>query len=588
MSAPVDADLLRADSWTISNRLRCKEACPGKSWSEGNIVTTPEDKLVNILRIRHDGGEKAAIIDISRSGKRVKFDRENGLIDFPGGGAKFTIRYDPVTKRYWSLVNKQSNPKAYRNILVLTSSKALRNWKVESIILRHQDSKNVAWQYIDWLIEGEDIIAVSRTAFNGAHNAHNANYFTFHRIRNFRELTLEDLSEISSKEQLIPIASGLQKELEKDLASFGVQANWPFAVKTMGEKARVYINRGAEFSQIPEFLQGLQYTLHHRNRIINFSCHVKSSGRIYLYLFGDKTPKSIGQHRDWKKCGTIRGPSFRGKNRWTIYQANVHAGEILTLSRDDKMGITVIAKEITEDKIRPLPKMPTIANAQKYIAGKSVEDRPIEYLVFGDGNDVVFIMATIHGHEQMGIALAQRLAIYLQEHPYLLEGHKVILMPIANPDGVVHYSKNNANNVNLNRNFEAANRRNGKMNGPHALSEPEARVIKQIIQKYSPNRIVSIHQFSGWTIDGKRPPGMIDHDGPAEGIARHMTKYCKLPAKRWGTEPGSLGAYAGETLGIPIITLELPKYDVELSPEQLWEKYGNALIAAVVYPEKAK
>ena len=39
-------------------------------------------------------------------------------------------------------------------------------------------------------IDGDDIIAVSRTAyddgFGGAHRAHDANYMTFHRIRNFR------------------------------------------------------------------------------------------------------------------------------------------------------------------------------------------------------------------------------------------------------------------------------------------------------------------------------------------------------------------------------------------------------------------
>ncbi|MHC4229837.1 MAG: exo-alpha-sialidase, partial [Planctomycetota bacterium] len=105
---------------------------------------------------------------------------------------KFTIRYDPVTKRYWSLVSKQKNPTAYRNNLVLVSSHDLRSWQVESVILRHHDSERHAFQYIDWLFEDKDIIAISRTAYNdgvgGAHNAHDANYITFHRIHNFREL----------------------------------------------------------------------------------------------------------------------------------------------------------------------------------------------------------------------------------------------------------------------------------------------------------------------------------------------------------------------------------------------------------------
>ncbi|MHC4637106.1 MAG: hypothetical protein ACYTBV_06315, partial [Planctomycetota bacterium] len=82
--------------------------------------------------------------------------------------------------------------------------------------------------------------------------------------------------------------------------------------------------------------------------------------------------------------------------------------------------------------------------------------------------------------------------------------------------------------------------------------------------------------------------GMIDHDGPGEALAKHMAQYCKLSAQKWGTSPGSLGSYAGVDLGIPIITLELPKYDVELSSEHLWKKYGTALISAVVYPKNVK
>jgi formylglycine-generating enzyme required for sulfatase activity len=192
MSAPVDADLLKADSWTMSNRLEFDQAWPGTVWLEGNVVVTPQNKLVNILRVECKEAELAAIVHISEDGRSVRFDPEKDFIDFFGGSNKFTIRYDPVTRRYWSLVNKQFNPKAYRNNLVLVSSSDLRIWKIESVVLRHHDSEKHAFQYIDWLFENEDIIAVSRTAYDdglgGAHNAHDANYITFHRLRNFREL----------------------------------------------------------------------------------------------------------------------------------------------------------------------------------------------------------------------------------------------------------------------------------------------------------------------------------------------------------------------------------------------------------------
>ena len=186
MSAPVDADLLEADNWISSNRLRFDPSWPGDGWLEGNMVITPDAKLVNILRIGRRGSEKAAVVPVSEDGTTLEFDPQRDLIDFPGGANKFTIRHDENTRRYWSLVDKEQNPPAYRNVLTLTSSADLKHWRVESVILRHVDSRQHAWQYVDWLFEGEDIIAVSRTAWDGSHNAHDANYFTFHRIAEFR------------------------------------------------------------------------------------------------------------------------------------------------------------------------------------------------------------------------------------------------------------------------------------------------------------------------------------------------------------------------------------------------------------------
>jgi len=192
MSAPADVDLLKAENWTMSNRLDFDQEWPGRGWLEGNVVVTPDNNLVNILRVEYQEEEKAAIVQVSEDGKSVRFDPQKDFIDFFGGTNKFTIRYDPETKRYWSLVSKQKNPDAYRNALTLVSSADLRSWKVESVILQHPDSVKHAFQYIDWLFEDRDIIAVSRTAYDdglgGAYRAHDANYLTFHRIHNFREL----------------------------------------------------------------------------------------------------------------------------------------------------------------------------------------------------------------------------------------------------------------------------------------------------------------------------------------------------------------------------------------------------------------
>jgi len=206
MSAPAEADLLRAGNWTCSNRLgRNPEWLDGKfgGWLEGNAVVTPSGRMVDMLRVDYRAGpEKAALIEISDDGKTAGFDPNSGFVDFPGGCKKFTIRFDPVSRKYWSLANhvperhRGTNPERTRNTLALTCSDDLRQWTVRSVVLYYPDTLTHGFQYADWLFDGEDLIAVVRTAYDdglgGAHNQHDANYLTFHRVSGFRELTGAD------------------------------------------------------------------------------------------------------------------------------------------------------------------------------------------------------------------------------------------------------------------------------------------------------------------------------------------------------------------------------------------------------------
>jgi protein MpaA len=64
-----------------------------------------------------------------------------------------------------------------------------------------------------------------------------------------------------------------------------------------------------------------------------------------------------------------------------------------------------------------------------------------------------------------------------------------------------------------------------------------------------------------------------------------MGEHCDLPVKKLGARPGSLGSYAGVTLGIPIITFEMLLNDSQLDTQTLWKRYGKALVAAIVYPD---
>lgn len=233
ISAKEDSDLLDVSSWTMSNKIRLDPAwlpegeyeTPSRiGWMEGNVAVSPDGKLFNILRCQippkvWDGHEssdkdtefnlervkecvvvKAAVISISDDSAKQTFDQKKGLIDFPGGGCgKFTIRRDPVTGHYLSMVNcniDRDKPSS-RNVLSLAVSKDLFNWSLVKKLL--EDESGLDWgrsceltgfQYADWQFDGDDIIYLVRTAYRGAHNYHDSNRITFHILKNFRDVTL--------------------------------------------------------------------------------------------------------------------------------------------------------------------------------------------------------------------------------------------------------------------------------------------------------------------------------------------------------------------------------------------------------------
>lgn len=226
LSAPAEADLLDAAAWRHSNALPFDPACvPGDrtGWLEGNVVIAPGGQLVDFMRLQANAAdgvpfelpgaaagipryEVAAMLKVSADGRAIDFDPDSGLIHFPGSQSKFTIRRDPRDGRYWALVQKITAPShelglylpsVQRNVLVLTTSTDLRHWEERYTVLRWREGERISgrakvgFQYVDWQFDGDDIVAVSRTAWNAA-NYHNANYLTFHRIRNFRTVSPAD------------------------------------------------------------------------------------------------------------------------------------------------------------------------------------------------------------------------------------------------------------------------------------------------------------------------------------------------------------------------------------------------------------
>lgn len=212
MSAPVDADLLNASSWTATNELtfsvpdRWKENHEFKQWLEGNVVIDRNGKVVNVLRVDElkEGGF-AAITHVSGI-NGLNFNPENDLIRLPGGGKKFCIRFDTVSNKYWTISNAEFDEdrakthsgkyktgvhaSLLRNRVVLMYSNDLKTWNVKDTLISTDNPFFYGFQYIDWQFDRNDIIAVTRTAFEEERGLpmrqHDANFLTFYRFANFR------------------------------------------------------------------------------------------------------------------------------------------------------------------------------------------------------------------------------------------------------------------------------------------------------------------------------------------------------------------------------------------------------------------
>ncbi|MGC9359509.1 MAG: sialidase family protein [Anaerolineae bacterium] len=204
ISADAHADLLDAASWRMSNKLAFDlEWLPTEwgrlerpGWLEGNVVADRDGQLWDVLRFNSAPRvDITAMVRVDQQGRQLSFDPERGFIRFPGGMTKFVIRYDPLSDRYVTLSNPNSQPDwpSQRNRLALCVSEDLRDWRVARYLLEDESGLSgedslrlTGFQYVDWIFEGEDILAVVRTAYAGAHNFHDSNRIWFLRVPEWR------------------------------------------------------------------------------------------------------------------------------------------------------------------------------------------------------------------------------------------------------------------------------------------------------------------------------------------------------------------------------------------------------------------
>ncbi|MBQ9976182.1 MAG: hypothetical protein IJP16_06690 [Clostridia bacterium] len=197
MSCDLNDDLLCPESWSFTPPRKFDPSfapevsqLPSCTMTiEGTLVIDPENRLLNVMRF---GGDRCVLAYEVNTEDREAMLEYSHCIPFPANRSKFMIKRDEVTGRYYSIASrlKDNVPEHSRNLLSLMASDDLENWYAVTDLLDYsdQDPNKIGFQYVDFEFEGEDIIFLCRTAMNNAHNFHDSNYSTFHRIKDFRKL----------------------------------------------------------------------------------------------------------------------------------------------------------------------------------------------------------------------------------------------------------------------------------------------------------------------------------------------------------------------------------------------------------------
>ncbi len=181
---------------------------------------------------------------------------------------------------------------------------------------------------------------------------------------------------------------------------------------------------------------------------------------------------------------------------------------------------------------------------KKYI---TKENNELKIVIPISGKFSVLVVGVVHGDEPQGEVLINR---YLK----LVNGKSNIgFIPVLNPDGLKNNTRVNSNGVDINRNFPAKNweksEKNDYYGGNSPASEIETKFLIDVIAKYNPKLILTIHA----------PYKVVNYDGEAKVYANEISKIIGYPVNSdiGYPTPGSFGSYAGIDKNIPVITLEL-------------------------------
>lgn len=210
---------------------------------------------------------------------------------------------------------------------------------------------------------------------------------------------------------------------------------------------------------------------------------------------------------------------------WLIIIVLIATG-LYFLLRDNDAEEPEIEEETSTEVDTTVASSTEAVNEAETVLGQSKNGNDIVAYHFGSGTDEIVFVGGIHGGYSWNTSLvAYELIDYLESDESVIpENVKVTIVPVLNPDGlekvtgstgrfsasdvtasedVLVEGRFNANNVDLNRNFdcdwqeEATWQSQTVSGGSAAFSENESRAIADYIDKKDPKAVVAYYSAAG-------------------------------------------------------------------------------------------
>ncbi|HLV51734.1 MAG TPA: M14 family zinc carboxypeptidase [Flavobacterium sp.] len=138
-------------------------------------------------------------------------------------------------------------------------------------------------------------------------------------------------------------------------------------------------------------------------------------------------------------------------------------------------------------------------------AGKSVLKQPVYRLDFGTGTFKILLWSQMHGNEATTTKAVIDLLHYINQgnDSEWLTHFSFTFLPVLNPDGAKAYTRNNANDVDLNRDSKT-------------LTQPEAEILRTVIEEIQPDLALNMHdQRTIFSAGGAAHPATLSFLAPS-------------------------------------------------------------------------